>query len=116
MNFLPAVLLLWKGDALYLSARVRVVWRTLALLAVAAEAAIFLVSSVVVDRLAMYLIPLQLFVFGRLYLLASRDPRASGGWQLLVVLYSAAVLYVWLNYGHFSGGWIPYRNVLFSPE
>jgi hypothetical protein len=116
MNFLPAMLLLWKGDALYLSARERVVWRTLALLAVAAEAAIFLVSSVVVDRLAMYLIPLQLFVFGRLYLLASRDPRASGGWQLLVVLYSAAVLYVWLNYGHFSGGWIPYRNVLFSPE
>ncbi|HZU51164.1 MAG TPA: EpsG family protein [Sphingomicrobium sp.] len=74
MNFIPAAILLWNRDALYISRREKVVWKTLAILSVAAEGAIFVVSSVVVDRLAMYLIPLQLFVLGRLYLLASRDP------------------------------------------
>ncbi len=115
MNFLPAVLLLLSGNRLFRSAEERNVWRTFALLAIAAAAALMLIqSSVIVDRLSMYLIPLQLFVFVRL-----ADPTTSGAissltWRTLIIAYSALVLFVWLNFAANAWAWVPYRSYLFQ--
>lgn len=112
MNVLPAVVLLATKDRLYRSREEKVVWKTFAILSLAAGAALFLVSSsVIVDRLAMYLIPIQMFVLARISFL-SRDPRSDMVWRAFVVAYSAAVLFVWISYGHYSAGWLPYRNYL----
>jgi hypothetical protein len=66
-------------------------------------------SSTAVDRVALYWIPLQLFVLPRL-------PSALGnveGKNILLVgsvlAYSALVLFVWLNYADTSSSWIPYK-------
>lgn len=117
MNILPAVIVLLAKDRFYRSPREKMVWRTFAILALLSGAAILLVtSSVIVDRLAMYLIPLQMFVLGRLPIVASANGQPSIAWRMGVIGYSAAVLFVWLNYGHYSGGWLPYQNYLSSPQ
>ena len=67
-------------------------------------------SSTVVDRLALYLIPLELLVLARIPDVAVSD----GVGKALVIGLAFAVLYVWLMHGSFSGAWIPYRNYLFE--
>jgi len=113
MNVVPATLVLLARDRFYRSPREKMVWRTFAILALLSGIAIFVVtSSVIVDRLALYLIPLQMFVLGRLPIVASATGAASVAWRTAVIGYSAAVLFVWLNYGHYASGWLPYRSYL----
>lgn len=115
MNILPAIVLLLAKDRFYRSAREKMVWKTFAILALISGVALLLISSsVIVDRLGMYLIPLQMFVVGRLPLVASSNGQPSVAWRAAVTAYSAAVLYVWLTYGHYSAGWLPYQNYLSS--
>jgi hypothetical protein len=117
MNVLPALVLLLTKDRFYRSPREKMVWKTFAILALISAVALPLVSSsVIVDRLGMYLIPLQMFVLGRLPVIASPTGEPSMAWRFAVVAYSAAVLYVWLTYGHYSGGWLPYRSYLSPPQ
>ena len=117
MNILPAILVLAARDRFYRSPREKMVWKTFAILALLSGIALALVSSsVVVDRLAMYLIPLQMFVLGRLPIVASTSSYSSVAWRMAVIAYSAVILLVWLNYGHYSGGWLPYRSYLSAPQ
>jgi hypothetical protein len=69
-------------------------------------------SSTAVDRMALYLIPLQLFVFARLPDLMGRG-RGLRNWVLAVVAYYAAVLFVWLNFATHAYTWVPYHSWLF---
>jgi EpsG family len=115
MNVLPAIIVLLAKDRFYRDPREKMVWRTFAILSLMSGVALPLVSSsVIVDRLAMYLIPLQMFVLGRLPIVASPNGQPSVAWRMAVIGYSAAVLYVWLTYGHYSAGWLPYQNYLWS--
>lgn len=65
-------------------------------------------SSTAIDRLALYWIPLQLFVWSRL-------PDALGGSNkrnllvYLIAIYYAATMIVWLFFGAYSQAWLPYR-------
>lgn len=82
-------------------------------LAVASVVCVLLVdfSSTAVDRVALYLIPIQVAVFSRLPYLARKDisPQTT---TLCVVFGYGAVLYVWLNYAHHADAWVPYQNIL----
>ena len=100
MNVIPAVLLLVFKDRFYWGPEEKAVWRTFAILCIIAGLALpFIRSNVIVDRLAIYLIPMQIFVY-------AKDIGYSFGlvrrgwlmWTVAVILYSAAVLYVWLNH------------------
>jgi len=71
-------------------------------------------SSTAVDRAALYLIPLQLFVLSRVPLVFSGGVKASNALKTVVILYSAAIQFVWLNYADNAGQWVPYRSYLFS--
>ena len=71
-------------------------------------------SSTAVDRMALYLIPIQLLVLSRL-------PDAVGrlviggrkGLILLVITYTGLVQFVWLNFSaHAARGWLPYQSLL----
>lgn len=86
------------------------VWRGWALMAIAALAVFFLIqSSVVIDRLSVYLLPLQIFVLARLPSALGRDRRPNHIWTVMVILYSAAVLLLWLSLAYNARLWIPYR-------
>ncbi|OOZ03248.1 hypothetical protein BOW21_07170 [Solemya velum gill symbiont] len=80
-----------------------------------AVAAVFLVSfaSTAVDRVSLYLTPLQVVVLSRMpYLFRNRvTPQAT---TTVLVLGYAAVLFVWLNYATHAPHWLPYRNLLFQ--
>jgi hypothetical protein len=70
----------------------------------------FLPSSTVVDRLALYLIPLQILVLARV----PGTLVSDGLGKVLVIGLAAAVLFVWLTMGSFSSVWIPYRNFIWE--
>ncbi|MDP2163200.1 MAG: EpsG family protein [Hydrogenophaga sp.] len=110
MNALPAALLLvLRKRVQWQQAAERNLWMMMALAALAAVAVLLVSpSSTAVDRVALYLIPLQLFVFARLpdLLGHGRDRRT---WVVAVAGYYATVLFVWLNFATHAGAWLPYQ-------
>ena len=117
MDVVPAVIVLVSKGRFYWSPEEKAVWRTYAILCLIAGAALPLIhSSVVVDRLAMYLIPMQIFVYSRIGYCFGLVRRGWLAWSSAVIVYSAAVLFVWLNYAVNAWAWVPYQNYLSTPD
>lgn len=113
MNALPALLLLVLRKRFVWEPAERNLWVIMALLALASVGWLLVSpSSTAVDRVALYLIPLQLFVFARLPDLMGRG-RGLRNWVMAVVTYYAAVLFVWLNFATNAFTWLPYHSWLF---
>lgn len=88
------------------------IWSLLSIFALISFTALFfLSSSTAVDRLSLYLIPLQLFVGSRI-----PDTRLLGltppFWNQLLVVLSLVVLLVWLLGSPYSYTWLPYKSIL----
>lgn len=66
-------------------------------------------SSTAVDRLALYWIPLQLFVLSRLPIAMAKRHDKKAVWVYAVVAYSAAVHFVWLVFADTAFAWLPYQ-------
>jgi hypothetical protein len=110
MNLLPAVIYLLFARRFTADAQERSTWRVMALLAIVAFAAWLRIESTVwIDRLALYLIPLQLYVLSRLPTAFARKGQASAILVLCVIAYSGVVEFVWLTFANHSKYWIPYR-------
>jgi hypothetical protein len=110
MNAVPAALFLWFRRRFVMPQADRTFWSWMSLGALAFIGLLVASpSSTAVDRVALYWIPLQLFVL-------SRIPNALGkqnsrnailvGW---VVAYSATVLFVWLVFATHAFAWLPYQ-------
>ena len=110
MNAVPAaILLLWRRHFLLAAAEARI-WGWLAIISlVFFGLAILSPATTAVDRIALYLLPLQLVVFSHLPDVFGVPGRRNEDLVQLVLLYYGAVLYVWLNYAANSFYWIPYR-------
>jgi hypothetical protein len=67
--------------------------------------------STLIDRIAIFFIPLQLAVLSRVPLLIASKQNRSIFILGVIIVYSSA-LFVWLNYGNHSNNWIPYQNIL----
>ena len=110
MNAVPAVLFLLFRKRFELSAEQRSFWSWMAWSAL--MLVILLVvspSSTAVDRIALYWIPLQLFVLSRLPNALGKRNGKNLLWVLAVVAYSAAVHFVWLFYADTAFAWLPYK-------
>jgi hypothetical protein len=66
-------------------------------------------SSTAVDRVALYWIPIQMFVLSRLPDAIGGKGKKNLGWTYVVVGYSAVVHFVWLLYADTAFAWLPYR-------
>ena len=66
-------------------------------------------SSTAVDRLALYWIPLQIFVWSRIPDALGGVGRANLLWTVLVVIYSGSVFLVWLLFADHAYLWLPYK-------
>jgi hypothetical protein len=109
MNALPAVLLLLLRKRFVWPVAERNLWTMMALAALATAGALLVSpSSTAVDRVALYLIPLQLYVFARLPDLLGQAAQRRN-WVLAVVGYYAVVLFVWLNFATHARYWLPYQ-------
>jgi hypothetical protein len=66
-------------------------------------------SSTAVDRVALYWIPLQLFVLSSLPDTLGIKGGKNSVWVYAVVAYSATVHFVWLVFADSAAGWLPYQ-------
>lgn len=111
MNFFPALLMLRFGDRLQFGDYQYRLWRIVAWVAIALVPALVLIpSSTAIDRLALYVLPIQMVVIPRAVMLF----RSATVGRTLVVAYSAAVLAVWLLLAEHSRFWLPYRAYFVS--
>ncbi len=113
LNVVPSAVFLFAQRHFGFSERERVIWRNVAIASLGAGLALFLFSSsTVIDRLALYLAPIQMVIYARL-------PWALGGGGLgraylltTILAASATIQFVWLNYAANAHQWIPYRSYL----
>jgi len=113
MNAMPAVAMLLWGRRLAPDTQERKLWTWIAWLALLCLPLVSFASTAV-DRVALYLIPLQLFVFSRLPLLAGNNIRMRTLLVLGVIGYYAAAQFVWLNFAKHAEYWLPYRFAPFA--
>ena len=113
MNLLPGVfLLLWPKRFEFTHQQLRL-WRAMAFTALGCAIALALLpsNSTAVDRIALYVIPLQMVVGSRLpgtHLLGLTPAQLF----LSVLVFCLAVQFVWLNFATHASGWLPYASVL----
>jgi hypothetical protein len=106
LNFIPAVLFLVKQSQFGFDERERKIYRYFSYAAVLFPIALALSpSSTAVDRVALYILPLQIVVLSRV----PTAYRLPGFGTTLVVLYSAAILFVWLTFAKHAEYWLPYQ-------
>jgi hypothetical protein len=92
-------------------------WTICSVLAVVSVFALLgLSASSGVDRLSLFLIPLQIVAFSRLPYALSETTRPLPSMLIGVIGYSFAVQFVWLNYADNSTAWLPYRDVVTSGD
>lgn len=69
--------------------------------------------STATDRLVLFLLPMQVFFWGRLSSMFSK-PLLAAPFRLAPVAGYAVIQFVWLNYATHAAAWIHYQNVLVS--
>lgn len=117
MNIVPALIFLPLQKRFGFSEVERKLWRNFALAAVAAAVALFVFqSSTAVDRLALYLVPLQVIVFSRLPYMVGLNSSTRFTLIAVVILYSAAVQFVWLQFATHADAWLPYQIYTFGED
>jgi hypothetical protein len=117
MTALPGAILLYWRHRFGLTLYERWIWMILSVGGLAALALVLVFpTSTAIDRVGLYLLPLQLFVYARLPdALAGNDRTARVLATAIIALYAAA-LYVWLNYAVNVEYWLPYRFFLFEDD
>ena len=106
LNVIPSVLFLINRRNFQFSRVESSLWFWFSLASLAFVALLIAIpSSTAVDRMALYMIPIQMAVW-------SRFPTAyklQKFGNALVVIFSAAVLFTWLNFAVHARYWIPYQ-------
>lgn len=106
MSIVPATIFLFFKDKLQFTENENNTWESYSYAAFIFLAALFLLSaSTVVDRLALYLLPLQCVVLPRI----GGTILSRGFSKLILIAYSAAVLFIWLTYSDYRVYWVPYH-------
>ncbi len=116
MNAVPALLLLvWRRRFTYTGDERLWFWMAIISLILMIGAAMAPSSSTAIDRMALYFLPIQLFVFSNL-------PKVLGqiyGEKVIivsVVAYYCLVQLVWLNFADNAWAWVPYGSMFFAGE
>jgi hypothetical protein len=110
MNAFPALLLIFFRNRFLFRVNEKSTWMILAVLALLLVPALVLSpSSTAVDRLGLYLIPLQLMVLSRVPDSFGKSERSTNSLALAVILYSGAVQFVWLTFATHAQYWLPYQ-------
>jgi EpsG family len=112
MNAVPGLLFLMLGKRLQLSESQRKLWFWMAILSMLCIPLV-VISSTATDRVALYLIPIQMFVFAQLPFVSGLA-KSRAFIALGIVAYYTLVQFVWLVFGTHAFAWLPYRTVFSS--
>ena len=110
MNAVPAaILLIWRRRFEFTETEA-MLWRWLAIISLALLGLLLVYQdSTAVDRVALYLLPLQLVVFAHLPDVFGNRGRFNEILVVAVLFYYAVVQFVWLNYARHANDWLPYQ-------
>ncbi|MFN4320352.1 MAG: EpsG family protein [Aquificaceae bacterium] len=112
MNLVPALLFLTLGKRFLVDRHVYWIMLLASVFSFLMLPLVFKFSTLA-DRLALYLTPLQLFVFNRIVNLFEGE-GSKRAVMLGVILYYFSVLIVWLLFAKHAHCWIPYRFFLWE--
>jgi hypothetical protein len=112
MNALPGALFLFRRKTFTMITTEKRLWTWLAIASLGLLVLLAVTpSSTALDRVGLYLMPLQLAVFAHLPLVYQSS--ASADWlKRLAIVYFAAVLFVWLYFATHAHAWLPYQNFI----
>jgi hypothetical protein len=110
LNALPAAIFLFFRKRFQITPNQSRLWTAISILA------LFFIwilwaspSSTAVDRMALYLIPLQLFVWSHFPDALGMPGKRNLSYVIIVLFIYAFVLFVWLNFATHSQSWVPYK-------
>ncbi len=108
---LAAIIFFLMNKDMRFSVIERQLWRNFSIVSLIMLVALLVTpSSTAIDRLSLYLVPLQIAVFAQVpYVRGGRQGGVAG-----VVVYSALVLTVWLLFAVHARAWLPYRMIVFT--
>ncbi|TFI59906.1 EpsG family protein [Sphingomonas parva] len=110
MNLPPALVYLLLQRRFGLDDQQRKLWRNFSIASIGALVILmFTDATTAVDRLSLYLIPLQMFVLSRLPDVLGGNGRRNSQVAVGIIGYSALIQYVWLNFAAHSEYWLPYQ-------
>ncbi|MEO1701523.1 MAG: EpsG family protein [Pseudomonadota bacterium] len=110
MNLIPAGLFLLFHRRFHVSSTDQRLWLAASLISLALFAGLMAgVPSTALDRIALYLLPLQVFVFAHLPDILGRPGGKNTVFVAGIIAYYALVLFVWLNFATNARGWLPYQ-------
>lgn len=110
MNFVPATIFLLNRKKISLSLPQSQLWVWFSFVSIIAFFLYFAsASSTALDRIALYLIPLQIILFSMLPDLFGRKGATNGIYLLGVVLFYGSVQFVWLSFANNAYAWLPYQ-------
>ena len=106
MNFLPAALFLLAPTRFGFDEREFGIVRIMAIIGLVFPILLFIVpSSAAVDRLALYISPLQMIILSRVPGVLTKEDFGKA----IILAYAVAVQFVWLNFAQHARDWVPYR-------
>ncbi|MCG7495010.1 EpsG family protein [Thalassobius sp. Cn5-15] len=109
MNLIPATLYLLFYKAMRLELQVQRLWYWMALTSIACFCLVFL-SSTLADRISLYFLPIQMFVFTHIYVIL-KSPLERAALLVAILGYYFLVQWVWLTMANHSSYWIPYQII-----
>lgn len=113
MNIIPALVVIFFSQRLRLEGAERRLWTAFACLGLLLNILLlFTASTVALDRIGIYVIPMQMLVFSRLPLIFNPEGQPSKLITFGIVAYAAVVQFVWLNFASNAEYWLPYKFIL----
>lgn len=115
LGAVPATIFLIFRKSFGLTGSPYLAWLALSAAAVLAVPAVMLYpSSTVIDRLGLYLLPVQCFVFSRLPDALARNAQQRLMFAVGILLLYITVFYTFIVFGDHAAAWVPYRFYLFE--
>jgi len=114
MNIFPALIFLFWYKEFRLTATEKRIYLYLSIASMLFIPLSFIIpSTTVIDRLALYVSPIQLLVWSYIpFIFKRRDNRILI--KIGIVIHSFAIMFVWLVFGIHAQYWIPYKNYFFE--
>lgn len=107
MNAIPALIILVFSKKLSNNRNERILFNLFSVISLLSIPLVFSFSTAV-DRMALYLTPVQIYAFSRIHRLFPDNIQKIIA-ILTIVFYYGIVLFVWLNFAIHSPFWIPYK-------
>jgi len=113
MNAVPALIYLFFSSRFHFSENEKEIWKLFSIISVIMLVLFFFISaSTALDRIALYLIPLQLVIFSRLPDAFGADTFSRTVIFVSILAYYAFVMFIWLNFAYHAYLWVPYKSLL----